>query len=129
MDTWTVDDHLQGKDPAHVALYREVEQLILGLGDVEVSVSKTTITFKGSRRGFAGARPTSKGVQGYLDLMRPLSTEDPRITRVTPYTKRLFVHQYVLRGPEDLDETFRGWVAEAYRVGDGDHLSPGGSKR
>ena len=86
-----------------------------------MSVSKTTITFKGSRRGFAGARPTSKGVQGYLDLRRPLPLE-PRITRVTPYTKRLFVHQYLLRSAADLDSTFAGWVHEAFRVGEGDHL-------
>ena len=51
---WTVEDHLRDADPAHVALYRRVEALILGQGDVEVSVSKTTITFKGRRRGFAG---------------------------------------------------------------------------
>ena len=82
---------------------------------------RAAITFKGSRRGFAGARPTAKGVQGYLDLMRPLPLE-PRITRVSPYTKRLFVHQYVLRTPEDVDATFIGWVHEAFRVGEGDHL-------
>lgn len=118
---WTVERHLRDAPPENVALYREVEALILGQGDVTVSVSKTTITFKGSRRGFAGARPTSKGVQGYLDLMRPLPLE-PRITRATPYTKRLFVHQYVLRSPDDLDDTFAGWVHEAFRVGEGDHL-------
>ncbi|MDT0165479.1 DUF5655 domain-containing protein [Actinotalea sp. AC32] len=118
---WTVDDHLRDAAPEHVALYREVEALILGQGDVTVSVSRTTITFKGRRRGFAGARPTGKGVQGYLDLMRPLPLER-RVSRVTPYTKRLFVHQYVLRTAEDLDETFAGWVHEAFRVGEGDHL-------
>jgi hypothetical protein len=118
---WTVEDHLRDAAPERVALYRQVEALILGHGDVTVSVSKTTITFKGSRRGFAGARPTAKGVQGYLDLMRPLPLER-RITRVSPYTTRLFVHQYVLRTPDDVDATFAGWVHEAYRVGEGDHL-------
>lgn len=118
--TWTVEDHLEGKDPAHVALYRQVEAVILAQGPVAVSVSKTTITFKGRRRGFAGARPTRTGVRGYLDLMRTVT--DPRITNVTPYTGRLFVHQYVLHSPDDVDETFEGWVREAYRVGEGDHL-------
>lgn len=117
---WTVEDHLEGKDPAHVALYRQVEALLLAQGPVEISVSKTTITFKGRRRGFAGARPTRTGVRGYLDLMRPVA--DPRITNVSPYTARLFVHQYVLRSPDDVDDTFAAWVAEAYRVGEGDHL-------
>src|SRR4051794_4560389 len=120
-EAWTVEDHLRDADPAHVALYREVEALILGQGEVSVSVSKTTITFKGSRRGFAGARPTARGVQGYLDLMRPLPMEH-RITGISPYTRRLFVHRYVLRTPDDLDATFAGWVHEAFRVGEGDHL-------
>jgi hypothetical protein len=118
---WTVERHLRGAPSEHVALYRVLEAVILSQGDVTMSVSKTTITFKGSRRGFAGARPTSKGVQGYLDLVRPLPLER-RITRVSPYTKRLFVHQYVLRSTDDLDATFVGWVHEAFRVGEGDHL-------
>lgn len=118
---WTVEDHLRGAAAEHVALYRAVEGLILGHGGVTVAVSKTTITFKGSRRGFAGARPTARGVQGYLDLMRPLPLER-RITRVTPYTKCLFVHQYVVRTPEDIDATFAEWVNEAFQVGEGEHL-------
>ncbi len=118
---WTVEDHLAGAPPEHVALYRQVEALVHAQGPVVVSVSKTTITFKGRRRGFAGARPTRRGVRGYLDLMRPVD-DDPRITNVTPYTARLFVHQYLLRSPDDVDATFEAWVHEAYRVGEGDHL-------
>ena len=118
---WTVDDHLRGADPQHVELYRQVEAIIHACGPVTTSVSKTTITFKGSRRGFAGARPTSRGVRGYLDLMRSLEG-DRRILSAAPYTKRLFVNQYLVTSPDDLDDTFRSWVQEAYRVGEGDHL-------
>ncbi len=118
---WTVDDHLRDMPAEHVDLYRRVEGTIRAQGPVELSVSKTTITFKGSRRGFAGARPTLRGVQGYLDLMRPLDG-DPRIRRSTPYTARLFVNQYRLTSPDELDDTFRQWLAEAYAVGQGAHL-------
>lgn len=55
--------------------------------------------------------------------MRPLP--EPRITRVDPYTARLFVHQYVVRTPDDVDATFAAWVHEAFRVGEGDHLRAG----
>jgi len=48
--------------------------------------------------------------------------EDRRFTRATPYTKRLFTHQYRITAPEDLDDDFAGWVAEAYAVGGGAHL-------
>lgn len=119
--SWTVEDHLRGADPGHVQLYHAVAALIEACGPVTVSVSKTTVTFKGQRRGFAGARPTRHGVEGYLDLTRSLSG-DPRIRRADPYTKRLTVNHYRVTSPDDLDETFASWVREAYAVGRGDHL-------
>jgi hypothetical protein len=119
----TVDEHLRDAPPEHVALYRRVEEMIHACGPVSVSVSKTTITFKGTRRGFAGARPTRRGVQGYLDLTRSLEG-DRRIRSVSPYTKRLFVNHFLVTSPDDLDETFGSWVREAYRVGEGDHQKP-----
>lgn len=118
---WTVQDHLVGAPDENVRLYRSVEAYLLGLDGVIQSVSRTTITFRGRRRGFAGARPVRQGVRGYLDLMRPLPA-DARIRRVAPYTKKLFVHQYVLTSESDFDDIFRGWLHEAWRVGEGDHL-------
>lgn len=118
---WTVEDHLVDAPAEHVRLYRAVEGYLMGLDGVTVSVTKTTITFKGRRRGFAGAHPTRRGVVGYLDLMRTLPA-DPRIRGVIPYTKKLFVHQYLLTSEADLDDTFRGWLHDAWRVGEGDHL-------
>jgi hypothetical protein len=58
---------------------------------------------------------------GYLDLQR--AVEDPRITNVSPYTKRLFVHHFRIRSAEEMDEEFAGWVREAYAVGAGEHLT------
>ena len=121
-ERWTVEDHLGAAPPEHVALYRAVEALVHACGPVTVSPSRTTITFKGPRRGFLGARPTTRGVQGYLDLTRSL-VGDPRIRSAAPYTGRLWVNQYRLTSPADLDDVFAGWVAEAYRVGCGDHLN------
>jgi hypothetical protein len=118
--SWTVADHLRGKKPAFVDLYRLFVRLVEACGPFEYSVSKTTITFKGGRRGFAGARPTSLGLDGYLDLPRPV--RDPRIRRVSPYTKRLFVHHFRVTTPGELDDEFAGWIREAYDVGRGAHL-------
>jgi hypothetical protein len=117
---WTVDDHLRGKPPSSVALYRSFVRLVEACGPFTYAVAKTTITFKGSRRGFAGARPTEQGLAVYLDLQRQV--EDPRITRAVPYTKRLFTHQLRITAPEQLDDTVAGWVREAYAVGQGAHL-------
>jgi hypothetical protein len=119
---WTVQDHLHGKPDAVVALYRRFIALVQACGPFEYAVSKTAITFKGSRRGFAGAKPTAQGLDGYLDLQRRV--EDPRIRRASPYTKRLVVHQFRISRPEQLDAEFAGWVREAYQVGQGGHLHP-----
>jgi Domain of unknown function (DUF5655) len=119
---WTVDDHLGDKPPAVVALYRRFVELVEACGPFDYAVSKTAITFKGKRRGFAGAKPKARSLDGYLDLQRRV--EDPRIRSAAPYTKRLVVHQFGIIAPEQLDEEFAGWVREAYQVGQGDHLAP-----
>ena len=117
---WTVQDHLRDKPPAVIALYQRFVELVEACGPFEYSVSKTAITFKGSRRGFAGAKPTSRSLDGYLDLQRRV--EDPRIRTASPYTKRLFVHQYRVTAADQLDDEFAGWVREAYEVGQGGPL-------
>lgn len=117
---WTVEDHLAGKPAEAVALYHRFAELVGHRGPFSLAVSKSCVTFKGSRRGFAGARPTRNGLRGYLDLRRRV--DDPRFSSVAPYTKRLFVHQVSVRAMSELDDDFAGWVAEAYEVGQGAHL-------
>jgi Domain of unknown function (DUF5655) len=117
----TVEDHLRDAPAEHVELYRAVEAAVHECGPVTVSSSKTTITFKGARRGFMGARPTRRGVQGYIDLTRSLEG-DRRILSSSPYTGRLHVNHYRLTTLADVDDTFLAWLQEAYRVGQGDHL-------
>jgi hypothetical protein len=120
-DQWTVEDHLRDKPPVSVALYLRFVQLVAACGPFTFAVAKTTITFKGTRRGFAGARPTNRGLAVYLDLMRQVT--DPRIISSSPYTKRLFTHQVRLTRMEELDDGFAALVREAYEVGAGAHLA------
>ena len=37
---------------------------------------------------------------------------------------RLYVHQFHIRAPGELDDEFAGWILEAYQVGNGAHLGP-----
>jgi hypothetical protein len=117
---WTVEDHLAGQPASSVELYGRFVSMVGQCGPFSYSVTKTTVTFKGSRRGFAGALPTRRGLSVYLDLQRVI--EDRRVISVAPYTRRLFVHQVRLATMDDLDEQFRGWVREAYAVGQGAHM-------
>ncbi|MFI6483486.1 DUF5655 domain-containing protein [Nonomuraea sp. NPDC050663] len=118
---WTVDDHLAGKPDASVDLYHRLVRLVEDCGPFTYAVSKSAITFKGTRRGFAGAKLDARGLRGYFDLQRAVT--DPRVTNVSPYTKRLFVHAFRISDPAELDETFAGWIREAYDVGQGRHLA------
>ena len=42
--------------------------------------------------------------------------------RASPYTKRLFVHQFRVVSLDQLDDEFTGWVREAYSIGAGAHM-------
>jgi Domain of unknown function (DUF5655) len=117
---WSVEDHLRGQPAGSVDLYLRFVELVEACGPVTCSVSKTMITFKGARRGFAGGRPTRRGLTGYLDLQRVV--RDPRFISSSPYTKRLYVHQVRITRLEELDEEFAGWIGEAYAVGQGAHV-------
>lgn len=113
-------DHLEGKPAESMAMFHRFVELVAACGPYEVSPSKSSVTFKGVRRGFAGARPTATGLVVYLDLQRRV--DSPRVRHVSPYTSRLFVHQMTLTSLAELDEELAGWIAEAYAVGAGAHL-------
>jgi Domain of unknown function (DUF5655) len=119
-DEWTVERHLRNK-PAEVAvLYHQFIRLIEECGPFTYSVTKTAITLKGSRRGFAGVTPRQTSLTGYLDLQRRIV--DARIQRSSPYTKRLFVHHFRIVELKQLDAQFATWLRDAYAVGQGAHL-------
>ena len=111
-DERTVERHLRDKPDDVVRLYDRFIELVEACGPFNCSVTKTAISLKGSRRGFAGLKPRHASLDGYLDLQRQV--EDPRIRRSSPYTKRLFVHHFRIIGPSELDAEFAEWVAEAY---------------
>jgi hypothetical protein len=117
---WTVQRHLLGKPAEIVALYHRFIELAEACGPFTYSVAKSAITLKGTHRGFAGARPGTRALGGYLDLQRRV--DDPRITRSSPYTARLYVHQFRVSAPGELDDEFADWIHEAYQVGNGAHL-------
>jgi hypothetical protein len=120
---WTVERHLAAASDESVALYHRFLELAEACGPFTFAVSKSAITLKGTRRGFAGIRLRGPGAVGYLDLQRRIT--DPRITRSDPYTKRLFVHQFSVVAVDEMDDEFAGWLAEAYAVGAGEHLGSG----
>ncbi len=113
----SVAEHLRKRPACVVGLYKRFAALIERQGPVTYRVTKTSITFKGTRRLFAGAKLTDYSLDGFLDLPRAL--EDPRIRSASPHTTRVFVNHFRVTKPEQMDETFASWVKEAYDVGAG----------
>jgi hypothetical protein len=118
--TWTVERHLHEKPTSVVQLYHRFASLVEACGPVKYSVSKTSITFKGTRRGFAGAHPRIRSLDGYLDLQQRI--EDPRIFHSSPFTRKLFVNHFRVTRLDQFDKKFESWVRKAYEVGQGKHL-------
>lgn len=116
-DTTTVEDHLRDRDPAVIALFHAFTQAVQDAGPFEYSPIKAQVGFRGHKRIFAGVRLTERGLEGYLDLAR--SVESARFRNVAPYTRRLFVHHFVLTSVDQLDAEFVGWIQEAHQVGHG----------
>lgn len=115
-----LESHLDAAAPAVLALFERFRELVDACGPTTLRVTKTSITFKGTRRGFAGARPHDSWLSGYLDLQRP--AQHPTIRSVAPYTARLYVHHFRVTDTDQMDDTFAGLVAEAYAVGAGAHV-------
>lgn len=118
---YTVGDHLAGRDAEIVALYRQFVGLIEDCGSFEYVIGKQAITFKGTRRLFAGVIPKAKALDGFLVLQYTL--HDARIRRPRRITDRLYNNYFRVTAPEQLDEEFAGWVFEAFEVGQGAHLT------
>jgi hypothetical protein len=106
---WTVERHLEAGGEQGRALWHRFADLVAGFGENSLAVSKTGITFKGPRRGFAGARPKVDQLVGYFDVN--YEVDDPRIRNVSPYQKDLFVHHFRI---SSIDEEFVGWIRDAY---------------
>ena len=109
--------HLQGKPQSVLRLYRKFASLVEECGPVTYRVTKTAITFKGTKRMFAGAKLTDSSLDGFLDLSRAVS--DSRIRSTARHASRVFVNHFRITEDSQMDKEFMSWIQEAYRVGSG----------
>ena len=115
----TLAHHFQGKPPAIRRLYHEVVAAIRAIGPVRVLPEKTRIAFQ-VRMSFAQVTPRRGWLDGHVVLARRL--EHPRFRQVQTFSPRNHLHAFRLTSIADVDEEFRAWLAEAYRVGAQEHL-------
>lgn len=114
-----VTDHFRGKPPGIRALYDCVVREIKAIGPVKVLKEKTRIAFR-VRMSFAQLTPRQKWIDGHVVLARRL--ESPRFRKVETFSARNHLHAFRLTHPGEIDAEFRGWLREAYAVGNQEHL-------
>ena len=120
-----LEAHFRGKPESIRALFERMVAAIESLGPVRVLPEKTRIAFQ-TRMSFAQVTPRQRWLDGHLVLAQRVAS--PRFRRVETMSARNHVHVFRLVHETDLDEEFRTWLAEAYRVGNQEHLrgrSPG----
>lgn len=112
--TWSVEEHLTGRPSSSLEVYERFVERLSTFGPFEYAPTRKQIGFQ-TIRIFAGVHVTNRGLEGYLDL--PRKVESARFHHVAPYTRRLWVHHFVLGDPSELDDEFAGWIGESYEVG------------
>jgi Domain of unknown function (DUF5655) len=117
----TLREHLRGRTPHALALFRAFVQMVRRCGPVLILPEKTRVAFQ-VRMSFAAIRFRRDGLDGHVVLARRV--ESPRFTRIDTISPRNHVHNFRLNSREDLDATLFAHLREAYRVGRQLHLKP-----
>ena len=111
--------HFRGKPPGIRALFNDVVAAVRAIGPVRILPEKTRIAFQ-VRMCFAQITPHRRWLDGHVVLARRL--EDPRFLKIETFSPRNHLHTFRITDRSDIDDVFRAWLAEAYRVGDQQHL-------
>jgi hypothetical protein len=114
-----LDGHFARSAPVVRATFDQVLTVVGALGPFDVLAERTRIALH-ARMSFAAFMPRRAWLAGHLVLAREITS--PRFTRVEVYSPRNVVHQFKLRAPDEVDEQFAAWLAEAYQVGIQAHL-------
>ena len=101
------------------ATFDRAQAAVERLGPLIVLPEKTRIAFQ-VRMSFAAFMPRKRWLDGHLVLARRLHS--PRFRRIEVYSPRNVLHAFRLRRPDEVDDEFAAWLAEAYAVGEQKHL-------
>jgi hypothetical protein len=112
-------EHLAGKTPQAVRLFREFARLVKRCGRVRVIPEKTRIAFQ-VRMSFAAVSLRRDRLVGHVVLARRL--ENSRFTKVETISARNHVHSFCFTSRAEMDKEVLCWLREAYRVGQQKHL-------
>jgi hypothetical protein len=103
--------------PDGIAIYRGVTDVIDGLGEAEVRVSKSQIAFR-ARRGFAyvwrPGRDVDNDVPAVLSIPLPAEDKSKRFKSVVHPSPKVWVDHLEIRDPDQVDDEVARWLRDAY---------------
>lgn len=111
----TLKDFFREKGPEPKKLYKLYLEFVKSIGPIRVNVNKSRISFQ-TRIRFAGVKRVNKNglVCAFLLKRRIHSTRFRSIEFIPP---NYYVYEFLLKTPAELDNEMRGWLQEAYAVG------------
>jgi len=115
-----LDHHFAGKRPEIRRLFDAFVGAVKAIGPTRIVPEKTRIAFQ-VRMSFAQLTPRRNWIDGHFVLARRV--EHPRFRRDETFSPRNDLHAFRLTSIDEIDDEFREWLAEAYRVGDQQHLT------
>lgn len=115
----SLQSHFTGKSEKVRELFDELSALIKKSGPVKVLPEKTRIAFQ-VRMSFIAVQVRRNYLIGHFVFGRRI--ENPRFLRVETFSPRNHLHAFRINSLSDLDDEFRGWIREAYAVGEQKHL-------
>jgi uncharacterized protein DUF5655 len=114
-----LDRHFVGASPDVRETFDRVRAVVEAMGPVTVLSEKTRIALH-VRMSFAAFMPRKRWLDGHLVLARRI--DSPRFRRIEEYSPRNVLHAFRITSTADVDPEFKGWLAEAYAVGEQRHL-------
>ena len=115
----SLEHHFAGKSVQIRRMFDQVRQMVEALGPVTVLPEKTRIAFQ-VRMSFAQITPRKNWLDGHVVLARRL--DSPRFRTVQTFSPRNHLHTFRISSSAEIDDELRSWLAEAYAVGNQEHL-------
>ena len=115
-----LERHFAGTEPGGRQTFDRILAAVRRLGPVDVRPERTRIALH-VRMSFTACTPRARWLTGHLVLARRV--DSPRFRRIETYSPRNVLHAFRLTSPDEVDDEFPGWLAEAYAVGQQRHLT------
>ena len=106
-------------EPHVFRLFKKFAAMVRACGPVRIIPQKTGIAFQ-VRVRFAGVRPRKSYLLG--GFWFPRRHDHPRFRKIQQFAPRCYIHEFRIASEKELDAEVKGWIREAYAVGEQKHL-------